>query len=97
MKRFLSHIVIFALLVVSPISFSTSKIQNFYILVTVDAPLQESRKTGISVSRRAVTTIEQILIANSPPPSFVTLPVTSATLYKHDIEHGRAPPVFPSV
>lgn len=96
MKRFLAHIVIFALLVISPVSFSTSSIQNFYILVTVDSPLQESRKTSISVSRRAVTA-KQILIAHSTQSSFIPFPVTSATLHNQEIEHGRAPPVTPSV
>lgn len=93
MKRLLSNIILFLLLVVSPVSFSTSSIPNFYILVTINAPLQESKKSSIIVAHR---------VGKSTTPVAVVYPEVSIPLHAEQIqfddtsiiiEHGRAPPV----
>ena len=97
MKRMFSHIIIFSLLMISPVSFSTTEIPNFYILVTVNAPLQESRKSSIAVVRRAVHSPEYSVTAFSPPDRITVFPTLPAIDCCREIEHGRAPPAVPSV
>jgi hypothetical protein len=96
MKRMFSHIIIFLLLMISPVSFSTTKIPNFYILVTVNAPLQESRKSSIAVVRRAVQSPEYCIAAFHPSDHITLFPALPAIDRCCEIEHGRAPPVVPS-
>jgi len=97
MKKLLSHIVLFALLVVSPVSFSTSSIPNFYINVTLDAPLLESKRSSITVAHRVTPPRQFIVAASTPDTVIISFPVLPAIDRYHDIEHGRAPPVSPSV
>jgi len=96
MKRFLSHIVLFALLVISPVSFSTAEIPNFDILVTVSSPVQESRKAGITVSRRVVQAVPLTAVSRSLDTCIILLPTLPAIDNIREIEHGRAPPFYPS-
>lgn len=93
MLRLLSHIIIFLLLIVSPVSFSTSSIPNFYILVTMEAPLKESEKSAIAILERTV----------EPNPSFCLLITQENDIpeihfipnaYILEIPHGRAPPAI---
>lgn len=93
MKRLLSHIILLALLVISPVSFSTSKIPNFYVLVTVNAPLQESRKTAITVANRVAKVITFKTAALHPDQSIAPLQTLAAIYCYHTTLHGRAPPV----
>lgn len=97
MKRLLSHIVLFALLVISPVSFSTTEIPNFYILVTINAPLKESRKAGITVAHRVGKSLSSAVVDCPPEKCIISLPILPAIDSTHEIEHGRAPPVVPTV
>jgi len=74
MKRIFAHVIIFSLLMISPISFSTTKIPNFYILVTIAAPLQEARKTSIAIVRSVEKSPKQLFVSISPQHSFILLP-----------------------
>ncbi|MDD2853169.1 MAG: hypothetical protein PHY09_14890, partial [Desulfuromonadaceae bacterium] len=67
------HIVIFALLIMSPVSFSTSSIPNFYIFVTVNVPLQESRKNSITVAHRVALPLSMSACLVSPKQRYITL------------------------
>lgn len=97
MKRLLSHILLFALLVVSPLSFTTSEIPSIYISVTLNTPLQESRKNRITVAHRVAQTVPSTVIARNPDKCIISLPILPAIDSHREIEHGRAPPVVPSV
>jgi hypothetical protein len=96
MKRFLTHIIIFGLLVVSPVSFSTDKIKNFYILVTINAPLKESRRASIVITHRVASTTQPSVNEISTRQSFFQLPTLPSIDSTRIIEQGRAPPVVPS-
>jgi len=96
MKRFFSHIVIIALLVIAPVSFSTTKIPNFDKPATRSVHLKEARKVTVAIghqpakpaAKASINTIEQIFIL------IPTLPAFDNTL---EIPPGRAPPVELSV
>ena len=96
MKRLMSHMLLFALLVVSPLSFTTSEIPSIFISVTIIAPLQESRKNTISVAHRVGKSLEPAVVVLTPSQRIVLLPTLAAIDNNRDIEHGRAPPVVPS-
>lgn len=97
MKRFLSHILLFALLVVSPFSFTTPEIPSIYISVTINAPVQESKKNRITVAHRLVQTVPASVFTRFPDKTIIPLPTLPAKASDHEIEHGRAPPVVPTV
>lgn len=96
MKRLLSHILLFALLVISPVSFSTSTIPNFYILVTINAPLQESRKNSVTVAHRVAQSLPLPVVIRRPDKCIFSFPSLPEINSSREIEHGRAPPVVPS-
>ena len=96
MKRLLSYTLVLALLVISPVSFSTSEINNFYVLVPLNAPLKESRRVSIVVAHWEAKTIGRPESAISPHQCFISLPTLPAIDCNPIIAHGRAPPVVPS-
>lgn len=96
MQKMFSHIVIFSLLMIAPVSFSTTEIPNFYILVTINSPLQESRKSSIAVEHRVVRLPEPSVAAITPHHRFILPPNPPTIDCIRDIEHGRPPPVVPS-
>jgi len=96
MRRLMSHTVILALLVISPVSFSTSKINNFYVLASINAPLKESRRASIVVAHKEAKTIGPPDSAISPCQCFNSLPTLPAIDCNPIIAQGRAPPVVPS-
>ncbi|MDD2899224.1 MAG: hypothetical protein PHI31_10990 [Desulfuromonadaceae bacterium] len=97
MKRFFSHIILFALLVISPVSFSTSTIPNFYILVTINAPPQESRKSSITVAHRVQQPVALATVTQLSDDDTISLPTLPAIEHSRKIKHGRAPPATPPV
>lgn len=97
MKRMLSHILLFTLLVIAPVSFSTEEIPSFDVPATHSSPFQESRKADIAVVRQAVELTGFLVVSFSPPHCFNSLPKLSINDFRYEIEHGRAPPVVPSV
>jgi hypothetical protein len=97
MKRFLSHILLFALLVVSPFSFTTPEIPSVYISVTINNPLQESKRAGITVAHRVTQTVPYTAVSHPSAKPVISLPTLPAFDINREIEHGRAPPVIHSV
>jgi len=97
MKRLLSHILLFALLVVCPFSFTTPEIPSIYISVTINSHLKESRKASITVAHRVGKPLSSAVVACRPEKCIISLPILPAIDNTREIEHGRAPPVVPSV
>jgi hypothetical protein len=97
MKRFLSHIILFTLLSISPISFSSIDIPDFNILVTFNSPTQESRKNSITVAHQVVQPMPLAVDSHPTEQCFTSLPTLPAHSKTSIIEHGRAPPVVRSV
>lgn len=97
MKRMLSHIILFTILVICPYSFTTAEIPSIYISVTINAPLQESRKNNITVAHRVAKSSPLTVIARPPDKSFNSFQAIPVVDSHREIEHGRAPPVVPSV
>ena len=97
MKKLLSYIILFALLVVSSYSFTTADIPSVFISVTIEAPLEETKLTSITVAHPIAEEIS--LAVFDPPPArcIISLPTLPAIDSNRVIEHGRAPPVVPSV
>ncbi|MSN26669.1 MAG: hypothetical protein GJV46_12470 [Geobacter sp.] len=92
MKRLLCQIVIFSLLVIAPVSFSTERIPNFDVPATKTATAQESIKTLAAAVRRAVIPMQLAVIPISEK-IFALTPQSPVFGFKQDIQHGRAPPV----
>ncbi len=96
MKQLLFFIVIFALLVNSPVSFSAENICNFYILITLNTPIRESKKAGIVVAHR-IAKIKEFLVAAVPAKKcFFPFSTPLSSINTCKIEHGRAPPLYNS-
>lgn len=91
MKKFLSHIVIFALLVIAPVSFSTSKIPNFDKPATRTLHLQESRKANVPVIQRAKKAALSV-VCFCPQQSYASYSPINIYVHNLEISHGRAPP-----
>lgn len=96
MKKILSQIVIFLLLVIAPVSFSTEKIPSFDKPATQTYHLQESRKTSTAIVHRTVKT-EQSVIDLPSKKSFAAHSSESAFDFSLVVSHGRAPPASHSV
>ncbi|MDA8414735.1 MAG: hypothetical protein M0023_13230 [Desulfobacteraceae bacterium] len=92
MKKILSHIVIFALLVIAPVSFSTKNIPNFDIPATKTCPLQETQKLTIAVVRRSPGSASPIAVPR-PEVTFFSIAQLPVLDDSHEIPQGRAPPV----
>ncbi len=96
MKKMLSHIVILLLLVIAPVSFSTEKIPNFDKPATQSSPLQESRKSIISVVHQSIKPVLPVIVRYTHT-LFASVQKNSV----HDCcvgnHQGRAPPVVHSV
>ncbi|NTV50877.1 MAG: hypothetical protein HGB32_10960 [Geobacteraceae bacterium] len=97
MKHFLSHIILLAMLVISPVSFSTVDTPNFDIPDTINCPLQESKKVGITVAHRVVQTVPFTAVLRPSDKPVISLPTLPAFDINRELEHGRAPPVIRSV
>lgn len=93
MKRLLSHILLFTLLVVCPFSFTTPEIPSIYISVTINAPVQESGKNSITVAHRVAQLVPLADVVRLPVASVISLPTLPANDNISKIEHGRSPPV----
>ena len=97
MKKMLSHIVIVALLVIAPVSFSTSKIPNFDVPATRNSHIQESRKANVPIIQRAKQT-PPLVVAAYQLQNFFALSLISDCYNNLEISNGRAPPlVVPTV
>jgi len=96
MKKILSQIVIFLLLVIAPVSFSTDKIPNYDKPATKSHHLQESRKSTIAVVRRT-TKLLPVVAALSPKQIFISHPASPVYGFNLEIAQGRAPPSVHSV
>ena len=97
MKKMLSHIVIVALLVIAPVSFSTSKIPNFDIPATKNSHIDESRKANAPIIQRSKQT-PPLVVAVYELQNFFSHSLISDCFNNLEISNGRAPPpVVPSV
>lgn len=96
MKKILSNIVILALLVIAPVSFSTTKIPNFDVPATRSSHLTESRKANIPFVQHTRKP-EQTLFAFTPLQRPVAIPASPLFVHTQEIPKGRAPPAVPSV
>jgi len=92
MKKMLSHIVIVALLVIAPVSFSTSKIPNFDIPATRISHIQVSRKANVPIIQRAKQT-PPLVFAVCLQQKFFALSLISDCFNNLEISNGRAPPL----
>jgi hypothetical protein len=96
MKRLLSHILLFPLLVISPFSFTTPEIPSVYISVTINAPVTALRKNSITVAHRVGKLLSLAVVVPSTDHCIIALPILPAIDSNLEIEHGRSPPVLPA-
>ena len=97
MKKMLSHIVIVALLVIAPVSFSTSKIPNFDIPATKISHIDESRKANAPIIQRAKQT-PPLVVAVYQLQNLFSHSLISDYFNNLEISNGRTPPLeVPSV
>ena len=96
MKKMLSQIVIFLLLVIAPVSFSTEKIPSFDKPATQTYHLQQLRKTSVAIVHRSVKT-EQSTFDFTPKQKHASTSSESAFNFSIAISYGRAPPARRSV
>lgn len=96
MKKILCQIVIFSLLVIAPVSFSTAKIPNFDVPATKTIQLHESRKVTIGIICQSIMTVSTVVVY--PHLIFAQFPL--APVFNRNMEnlHGRSPPcIIPAV
>ena len=97
MKKQFAHILIFLLLLISPISFSTDKIRDFYVNATVNSHLKETRKTSIFIANRVIKLPTLNFTSSQPYRRTVSLQKSFLNEVSRIIEHSRAPPSAHSV
>jgi hypothetical protein len=97
MKRLLSHILLFTLLVISPFSFTTPEIPSVYISATINVPVTALRKNSITVAHRVGKLLTLTVVDPTTDHCIVALPILPTIDSNLEIEHGRSPPVVPSV
>jgi len=89
MKKILSQIVIFLLLVIAPVSFSTAEIPNFDVPATKTNQMHESRKVTIGVIRQSIKPVPSVVAF--PRQCFVQIPTIPAFDRNMENLHGRSP------
>ena len=97
MKKLFTHIVILLLLLISPLSFSTDKIRDFYVNATVNSPIKETRKTSIFIANRVIKLFPLNFASSQPFRRTVSLQKSFLNEVSRIIEHSRAPPSAHSV
>lgn len=91
MKKILCQIVIFSLLVIAPVSFSTTEIPNFDVPATKINQLHESRKVTIAVIHQSTLPVSSVAVV-FPRQTFVPLPLIPVFDRNMKSLHGRSPP-----
>lgn len=92
MKRLLTQVIIFSMLVIAPVSFSTEKIPNFDVPATENTLSSESRKTTVLVAHRSVTSACKIIHVSRPLTSFALIVEVPAFNIALENLHDRSPP-----
>lgn len=93
MRRMLCQIVIFLLLVIAPVSFSTHEIPNFDVPATRINQLHESGKITIAVKRQSILPASSIPVV-FPRQTFVQIPFIQTYDRNMKSLHGRSPPAL---
>jgi len=93
MKKTLSHIIIFMMMIIAPVSFSTEEIPCFDVPGVEASSEKNNQKTAIAISRdtnnKPLPTVIHPLSEKYDFPS----PSTFKTAFTLEISHGRSPPL----
>lgn len=92
-RRYLSHLLIATLLLLTPITFSNDNIPNFQPECETRSAVRITMRSAVAIFRSSgVTTLQKIKTAHSPRYSFPT-PLFPAILQLSLATPSRAPPV----
>jgi hypothetical protein len=97
MIRILSQILVFALFVVVPVSFSTENIPSLDAPCLKTSALKQTRKATISIVERTVNSRLAVVFMLTEKATVSTPPFTSQAVCFLKMSQGRAPPFFPFV
>ncbi len=93
MKRILTQVIIFSMLVIAPVSFSTEKIPNFDVPATENTHSKESKKITTSIAHRSVNSERKAVLARYTPPMFLSIVEVIAFDIALENLHDRSPPM----
>ena len=97
MIRILSQVLVFALFVVVPVSFSTENIPSLDAPCLKTSPLTQTRKATISIVERVARVRLEVVLVIAEKLRIPTSPITSQTVQCLMMPLGRAPPFLPAV
>lgn len=93
MKKILSNIVVFLLLIIAPVSFSTEEIPCFDVPGVEGSTQRNKQKNSLAILQQTkklpLSSVNYTLPENHNSPS----PSTPKTVHILEIPHGRAPPL----